>query len=307
MLFRNTFLFSFIPAPYFLASLVFHITFFLLIAFYPSQEKAFEKVSRIQVKFSQSYRVEGIRQKAVKKLSSFNRKVGDTSTISSSSPFATPKSSVSPLFTTKAVKTKTNRKKKNQFKKASSLKGFEKPLVTTKQVDVKGFQPEKFIEGKTKTNKVENFVDGKEEKQEWQEILQADSDQQSDGNQEGQEEDEEQRKVLAEVQRKKQALFGFDASELEQYRSLIAEVVQSKWFAPKTFIAKLKVDFQITLSAQGKLIRMKKVSSSGNKGFDVLAKQALLSVESYPSFPESFPQDEVFTVILRFSPQRVIF
>ena len=87
-----------------------------------------------------------------------------------------------------------------------------------------------------------------------------------------------------------QELEALDSNQLEneinQYSSLIINLIESAWIKPKNIQENLICDIKIKINSRGRIINISLIQSSGNIRFDNSALQAVKRVETFSFFNE---------------------
>ena len=108
-----------------------------------------------------------------------------------------------------------------------------------------------------------------------------------------------------------QELEALDSNQLEneinQYSTLIINLIESAWIKPKNIQENLICDIKIKINSRGRIINISLIQSSGNIRFDNSALQAVKRVETFSFFNEIKKEtyEDVFkNIVISFNPSK---
>lgn len=96
-------------------------------------------------------------------------------------------------------------------------------------------------------------------------------------------------------------------NEINQYSSLIINLIESAWIKPKNIQENLICDIKIKINSRGRIINISLIQSSGNIRFDNSALQAVKRVETFSFFNEIKKEtyEDVFkNIVISFNPSK---
>lgn len=85
-----------------------------------------------------------------------------------------------------------------------------------------------------------------------------------------------------------------------EYLATIVQIIQSNWRAPKSNDLSIKAKIFFEISPEGKLLKLRVETRSGNMMFDKSAYDALIKSNPLPALPDDFTSDKL-SVYLTFS------
>jgi TonB family protein len=96
-------------------------------------------------------------------------------------------------------------------------------------------------------------------------------------------------------------------NELLAYRAVLARLITANWLIPPVEVSSFQVMMEAQIDRRGNPVRIRLLQSSGLAILDAAAEKAIRISAPFPPLPSTFdPEMEVFRVVFRFTPDRVI-